>query len=287
MWNVSSLTEWDTNLICFNAHQNGTQCCSTLSVTVYQMPVDVSLHVWNHSGPMLENRLYTLVCNVQDVAPIGKLVVTFYRGQIQLHRTQLSSRIEKKPMNVTFLLGFNASKEADGAQLSCVATLELGPEGPQHLSVVKSSNFTATVHYGPDLLATVNPDPITVEERGTLRLNCSAVGNPNPSYTWTLPFRGPDINYSVLTITHASSQHEGQYKCTVSNSVKTVSVLFDVKVQGLEVTSSVPTKPDPSLTSASSTMTTPSGPKSDATTEFSLRVHHIILCSVFFVSLLA
>ncbi|KAF6736380.1 Vascular cell adhesion protein 1 [Oryzias melastigma] len=286
MWNVSSLTEWDSDLICFNENQNGTQCCTTLGVTVYQTPKDVSFRVFNHSGPMLENSLYALVCDVQDVAPVGKLVVTFYRGLTQLKRLQLSTRIEKKPLNVTFLLSYEASREDDGAQLSCGAKLELGPEGPQHLSVVKSQNVTATIHYGPDLLVTVNPDPITVEEGGILCLNCSAVGNPAPSYTWTLPFSGPHFSSSVLTIKPASSQHEGQYNCTVSNSIKTVSVLFDVKVQGLEVTSSAPTKPDPSLTSASSTMTTP-GPKSDATTEFSLWIHQILLCSVIFVSFLA
>ncbi|RVE75927.1 hypothetical protein OJAV_G00003600 [Oryzias javanicus] len=231
MWNVSSLTEWDTNLICFYSHQNETQCCSTLSVTVYQMPVDVSLHVWNHSGPMLENRLYTLVCNVQDVAPIGKLIVTFYRGQTQLGQPQFSSRIEKKPMNVTFLLRFNASKEADGAQLSCVATLELGPEGPQHLSVVKSSNFTATVHYGPELQDAVKQ--ISIYEGETLHLNCSSGGNPDPSYTWILPFTVTDApnTSSVLTFESVDSQHKGQYNCTISNSVKTVSMIFEVDVQ--------------------------------------------------------
>ncbi|XP_023814401.1 intercellular adhesion molecule 1-like [Oryzias latipes] len=286
-WKVSSLTEWKSDPICYYIDHNGTQCCSTLKVTLYQMPTNVSISVLNHSGPMLEKSQYNLVCEVGDVAPAENLTVTFYRGQTELGKAQYSRTTSRKPENGSFSLSLNATKEDDGAQFSCGAKLELGPEGPQRPLVVRSQSLTATVHYGPDLQATVNPDQITVKEKGTLRLNCSAVGNPNPSYIWTLPFRGPHFNDGVLTIETASSQHEGQYNCTVSNSVKTVSVLFNVKVQSLEATSSAAPQADSSFTTARSTVTTPSGPTSDVTPQFSLQVHQIILCSVIFVSLQA
>uniref|UniRef100_A0A3P9J5C4 Ig-like domain-containing protein n=1 Tax=Oryzias latipes TaxID=8090 RepID=A0A3P9J5C4_ORYLA len=228
-WKVNSLTEWKSDPICYNIDHNGTQCCSTLKVTLYQMPTNVSISVLNHSGPMLEKSRYDLVCEVQDVAPAENLTVTFYRGQTELGKAQFSRSTSRKPKNGSFSLSFKATKEDDGAQFSCGAKLELGPEGPQRPLVVRSQSLTATVH----CKSKENPlSSITVKERGTLRLNCSAVGNPNPSYTWTLPFRGPHFNDGVLTIETASSQHEGQYNCTVRNSVKTVSVLFNVKVQG-------------------------------------------------------
>lgn len=56
---------------------------------------------------------------------------------------------------------------------------------------------------------------------------------------------------------------------------------------GLEATSSAAPQADSSFTTARSTVTTPSGPKSDVTPQFSLQVHQIILCSVIFVSLQA
>uniref|UniRef100_A0A3B3CIP2 Ig-like domain-containing protein n=1 Tax=Oryzias melastigma TaxID=30732 RepID=A0A3B3CIP2_ORYME len=229
MWNVSSLTEWDSDLICFNEDQNGTQCCTTLGVTVYQTPKDVSFRVFNHSGPMLEGDAHTLVCDVWDVAPVN-LVVTFYRGPTQLGQPQLYTTTEKKPSNVTFLLSYEASREDDGAQLSCGAKLELGPEGPQHLSVVKSQNVTATIHYGPEPQDAVNQ--ISIYEGETLQLNCSSGANPDPSYTWILPFTDSPHGSSVLTVKSVGSEHKGQYNCTVSNSVKTVSMVFEVDVRG-------------------------------------------------------
>lgn len=85
----------------------------------------------------------------------------------------------------------------------------------------------------PQLEGSSHPEPITVQEGDPLQLNCSAVGNPAPSYTWTLPSGSPSAsNGSVLTIDSATFADEGMYTCSVGNVMGTVTVEMNVDVQG-------------------------------------------------------
>ncbi|XP_031145122.1 cell adhesion molecule 4-like isoform X1 [Sander lucioperca] len=227
LWTVDRLTEWQSSPICYYSNA-AYQCCSSLHVTVYQPPDSVSFSFVNHTGPMLEGHQYTLQCTVQDVAPVENLSVTFYRGQTALGQLQ-SNNTEKKPVTEIFSLNITPSKEDDGVQFWCEAKLELGPDGPQRPPVVTSENITATVHYKPQLKSS-SSDLITVSEGNSLQLNCSAVGNPRPSYTWTSPIRSYS-NGSFLTIDSVTSADKGQYTCSVSNHVGTATVKFDVDVK--------------------------------------------------------
>uniref|UniRef100_A0A668VJ53 Ig-like domain-containing protein n=1 Tax=Oreochromis aureus TaxID=47969 RepID=A0A668VJ53_OREAU len=183
-------------------------------------PESVSISFVNHTGMMFENQQYTLQCSVQNVAPVQSLTVTFYRGNIAKGHLQSNSE-QKKPVNETFTLNITPSREDDGAQYWCETKLELGPDGPQRPPVVTSEKLPAIVHY-----------VITITEGDTLHLNCSSVGNPSPSYTWTLPTNSPSYSGSVLTIKSVGFEHEGQYICTVSNTVGTVTKEFNIDVQG-------------------------------------------------------
>lgn len=93
---------------------------------------------------MFEHHQYTLMCTVQDVAPIEHLSVTLYRGRTVLVRLQ-SKNTEKTPVTEIFTLNINPSKDDDGAQFWCEAELQLEREGQQRPLVVKSENLTATV----------------------------------------------------------------------------------------------------------------------------------------------
>lgn len=98
---------------------------------------------------MFESHQYTLQCEVQNVAPIQKLTVTFYRGQTALGQ-QSNDNTNKKPVTETFKSVITPSKEDDGGQYWCEAKLELGPEGPRPPPVVISQKITASVHCESD-----------------------------------------------------------------------------------------------------------------------------------------
>ncbi|XP_060945135.1 vascular cell adhesion protein 1-like [Limanda limanda] len=231
-WTVEKMMEWKTTPKCYYTRTDGVQCCTRLNITVYKLPDLVSVSLLNHSGPLLESRNYTLLCEVQLVAPISNVNVTFLRGHTELGQKWNSNNLQKEPVTEVFSLGISPTKEDDGAQYWCRAELELGPDGPQPPPMVRSENVNATVHYKPRQLAPSPPDLITLTQGDRLELNCTAEGNPSPSYTWTsLPDGVPPSSSNVLTIESVASGHEGQYTCSVSNYVGTNTVMFKVAVK--------------------------------------------------------
>ncbi|XP_034400388.1 vascular cell adhesion protein 1-like isoform X2 [Cyclopterus lumpus] len=230
-WTIERLTEWLTSPICYYNTDTDVQCCTILPITVYQPPDNVSVSFVDHTGPMFEGKQYTLQCTVEEVAPVENLTVTFYRGQTALGQLQ-SKNNNPKPVTETFSLNITLSKEDNGVQYWCEAKLELGPYGPQLPPVETSQTITATVFYKPQLEGSLHPEPITVLEGEPLQLNCSALGNPGPSYTWTLPSGSPSTSSSsVLIINSATFADEGKYTCSVSNDVGTATVELNVEVR--------------------------------------------------------
>lgn len=85
----------------------------------------------------------------------------------------------------------------------------------------------------PQLNGSQSPDPITVTEGEPLQLDCSAVGNPEPSYNWISPSSNSSSSVeSVFMIVSVTPADEGQYTCIVRNYVGTTSVEFNVTVTG-------------------------------------------------------
>uniref|UniRef100_A0A3B4XBZ9 Ig-like domain-containing protein n=1 Tax=Seriola lalandi dorsalis TaxID=1841481 RepID=A0A3B4XBZ9_SERLL len=221
VWKVEKMTEWDTNTMCyFTNDTTNHQCCTTLLITVYKPPDRVSISFLNHTGPMFMGHDYALQCEVQNVAPVEKLSVTFYRGQTALTQLQ-SNNTHKKPVTEIFSLSITPRKEDNGLQYWCEAKLELGPEGPELPPLVTSQRATATVFY-----------PITVTVGNPLQLNCSAAANPGPSYSWMhSSHRLSTSLQSLLYIKSVTSENEGQYICMVSNNVGYINVTFNVVVK--------------------------------------------------------
>ncbi|XP_029021719.3 basement membrane-specific heparan sulfate proteoglycan core protein-like [Betta splendens] len=231
-WNVTSLTQWTITPMCYYSDPDtGDQCCTELPVTVYKPPSSVSMAVLNHSGPLLEGGQYTLLCRVHDVAPVQNLAVTFYRGHTALDLSRSNSDAHK-PVTENYTLNVTMRKEDDGAQFWCKAELELGPGGPQRPPVVTSQKITATVHYEPRLEVSPHSTKLRVTEGASLLLNCSAVGNPGPSYNWTVPeSQNRPTDSSSLSIQSVSSEDGGTYACSASNVLGSVHVTFHVEVR--------------------------------------------------------
>ncbi|CAN9510587.1 unnamed protein product [Ophioblennius macclurei] len=230
-WSVDNMAHWSQPVLCFYESESGMQCCSALPVTVYQPPESVSISIMNHTGPMLEHKEYTLQCTVHNVAPVENLVVTFYRGLTALGEVR-SKSTTKTPVTEMFTLNINNTREDDGAKLWCQAELDLGPYGPKPLPNKPSEKILSTVYYGPELEGPANPDDISITEGSILQMNCSAVGNPQPSYTWMWPSNSSAIhNGSILTITSVELEHKGHYVCIVTSDTNKVIVNFKVDVR--------------------------------------------------------
>uniref|UniRef100_A0A3B4UN55 Ig-like domain-containing protein n=1 Tax=Seriola dumerili TaxID=41447 RepID=A0A3B4UN55_SERDU len=219
VWKVKNMTEWDTTPMCYFTNATDYQCCTILPITVYKPPNRVSISFLNHTGPMFMGHDYTLQCEVQKVAPVEKLSVTFYRGQTALAQLQSNNK-QKKPVTEIFSLSITPRKEDNGLQYWCEAKLELGPEGPELPPLVTSQRSSS------------HPDPITVTVGNPLQLNCSAAGNPGPSYFWLHSLhRLSTFLDGLLYIKSVTSEDEGQYVCMVSNNLGYINVTFNVVVK--------------------------------------------------------
>uniref|UniRef100_A0A3B4AKR2 Ig-like domain-containing protein n=1 Tax=Periophthalmus magnuspinnatus TaxID=409849 RepID=A0A3B4AKR2_9GOBI len=206
LWNVPNMTEWSLQIYCFIFD---TSCTTSLEVIVYREYLSL-----NPSGPLEEDQLYCLQCEVEAVAPAQNMTVAFYRGLTELS-VMRSSTTDKRPVNVNLCLNHTVSRQDHGATFWCEARLELGPEGPQP----------------PPLNTHTEPQILTVAQGASVDLVCSTQGNPQPLYSWSHPlvsgFRG-----DVLTIPSASSQHEGPYTCTASNALGAITRSFTLRVHG-------------------------------------------------------
>uniref|UniRef100_UPI0037E994EB vascular cell adhesion protein 1-like n=1 Tax=Semicossyphus pulcher TaxID=241346 RepID=UPI0037E994EB len=233
-WTVDRLTAWELSLLCYHNNASDYQCCTYLPVTLYKPPDNVSISFENHSGPMKEGRLYTLKCTVLDVAPVESLTVILYRGDIIQATEKFWDFTEKKPRTVDYTFDIIPQMEEDGAEYWCAAELELGPEGPQPPPVVRSQKVPTTVYYKPQLKGSSLPEPITITEGDKLQLDCSAVGNPSPTYNWMLPSHSHSPSRSnILIIESVTVEHGGKYTCIVSNGYwDPVTVDFNVDVRG-------------------------------------------------------
>ncbi|XP_038837967.1 cell adhesion molecule 3-like [Salvelinus namaycush] len=234
-WRVDSVTDWTNNPKCFT---EGGQCAKQLDITVYKLPDRVSFSYRKYPDPMVEGDQYLLQCLVQNIAPIGSLRVTFYKVNTTGEQTELDTQPKSKndiktPGNGTYTLDFTPSRDDDGAQLCCSAMLDLGPEGPQPPPVMESDRLNINVHYKPQII--MSPGCfMSITEGDTLSLNCSAKGNPAPSYDWLLPQSAPNTmeGRSVVTITNMVKSHSGEYTCNATNPLGHSTWTVNVEVTG-------------------------------------------------------
>ncbi|XP_077426091.1 neuronal growth regulator 1-like [Vanacampus margaritifer] len=227
LWTVDQMDQFPSSAMCYYNKGNGSHCCSTLPITVYQPPKTVEFKFVNHDGPMLEGQQYMLQCRVEKAAPLKNLTVTLYQGGNVLGQHHLKNSTEKKPTDRIFMSVINATKENDGAEYQCVTQLDMTPDSGDYISL--SEKVTTTVYYKPQFIGPAR-GAISLTVGDPLHLNCSAEGNPRPSVTWRLPSAAA-FEGDVFSVDSVTMEHKGQYICSINNSMGRTTVEFNVDVK--------------------------------------------------------
>ncbi|KAL6102636.1 uncharacterized protein ACO6RY_02203 [Pungitius sinensis] len=193
VWNVTSVTEWDINAICFYntpVGRSSNQCNSAPKVVVYTFPETINIRP--SSGVMVERETRQLTCDVLKIAPVTNLTVMWYKGDALIRRDTFENETEKKnPVNQSSELNFTATRDDNGLTLRCEAHLDLRPDGPQ---LNASSQLNITVHFGPEGKCLLL-EKLELREGETLGGRCPVTGRPEPSVSWLKDGRpvDPDV----------------------------------------------------------------------------------------------
>ncbi|KAM9784161.1 hemicentin-1-like isoform 3-T3 [Syngnathus typhle] len=191
-WKVDSLIDWIEEPICYGVFFSAPrQCEEKLNLVLYKSPDSVTITVVNHTGPMVAGKEYQLLFS-------SILVIT-------------------------------PSQADDGVRYSCVAELELGPEGPQPPLTVTSVPLRASVYF-PPTFQSPEAEIVDVPEGGETTLNCTAAGNPAPVYSWQ-PEPEPKREDDQQAVLASSLLLPGTYTCTASNVLGKKTKQFTVKAK--------------------------------------------------------
>uniref|UniRef100_A0A3P8TS22 Vascular cell adhesion molecule 1b n=1 Tax=Amphiprion percula TaxID=161767 RepID=A0A3P8TS22_AMPPE len=160
-----------------------------------------------------------LSCQVSDIYPPEYLDLTWLRGDTILQ----SSRGDAGSSSVQSDYRFMPLKQDSGVNITCRATLEL-----QDLPAENRSRETTI---------TVNPLYSMVMMDGSpLTLTCSAEGNPEPNFTWSLrTVDGQSLwqgQGSQLVLKAVGLSDAGQYECEARNTEGNHTATVDITVHG-------------------------------------------------------
>ncbi|XP_061703204.1 hemicentin-2-like isoform X1 [Syngnathoides biaculeatus] len=229
-WKVDSLIDWIEEPICYGVFfTSPRQCEEKLNLVLYKSPDSVTIKVVNHTGPMVAGKEYQLLCEVQNVAPVQYLNLRWYKERSEVYNRTFIDLTSPSPVQISSVLVITPSEADDGARYSCVAELELGPEGPRPPPSVTSEPLRASVYFPPTFQS---PDAVTVDvaDGGETMLNCTAAGNPPPVYSWQ-PELDPRRGEAREAVLASSSLLPGIYTCTASNALGKKTKQFAVKAK--------------------------------------------------------
>ncbi|XP_056143562.1 hemicentin-1 [Lampris incognitus] len=229
-WKVDSLIDWIEEPICYGVFFTAPrQCEEKLNLVLYKTPDSLSIRPVNHTGPMLEGREYQLLCEVHNIAPVQYLTLRWYRGQAEVYKHSFTDLTPPSPVQVSSILMVTPTRDDDGVQYRCVAELDLGPEGPRPPPTVASEPLNASVYYPPTFLSS-EPEMLNLVVGAEITLNCTAWGNPAPTYSWQLPHPTPE-NTDHQAVLTSSSLLPGTYTCTASNQLGKQRKQFIIKAK--------------------------------------------------------
>ncbi|XP_077185881.1 vascular cell adhesion protein 1-like [Paroedura picta] len=212
-----NITGWDFQPLCF---RGSTQDPVRTLVYLYQFS-SPEIHL---ASDIMAGHWHTIVCNVShwkvsDKAP-HNIDLSLSSGGRILSSSQGSSSLQYASV---------AKLEQDGAEISCVARLELGQEVLQ-----KTANGTLKVYAGPHNV-TVSSSVSTYKAGSSITITCHADGNPDPEFAWKLPSRD-NVEFSdsnrTITVRSAQGSHNGTYRCLVQNTYGNTSAELDLLYEG-------------------------------------------------------
>ncbi|XP_029998200.1 hemicentin-1 [Sphaeramia orbicularis] len=217
--------EWNTEAQCRIMLSETDECSKDLDITLYKKPDHVIVYPVSGNDPV-EGEQYELQCDIVNVAPVQNLTVTWYRND-QIIKRDYFTNTTKTPESESSILPLNISREDDGAEFTCVAQLNLGPDGPQP-PVMSNDNYTLSVHYPPEFKINNVTDIISVNKNSDILLNCEAEGNPKPQYKWTKNdvTLSNDTEYLNLIQVNESTS----YFCTATNNLRSIEKQFYIIV---------------------------------------------------------
>ncbi|KAK6468831.1 intercellular adhesion molecule 1 isoform X2 [Huso huso] len=175
-----------------------------------------------HTEAVLVNQTGIVTCSVDGSFPATATQRLLLNGFI-VNETHNSTPAQYE---------FKAEKELNGKMITCETELNLAAT-----SVKKNQITTFNVLYKPSLLS-ADEENVEVREGGSIVLNCSADGNPAPTYEWKYP-KADNVQeitkdgVSTVNITRASSSNSGFYTCHAKNRYgdKMMNITVAVKDQ--------------------------------------------------------
>lgn len=211
--NLAKVDKWEIKSRCYMNLNDGEQCDEKLPITVYKLPDSVSLLPLD-TNQFMEHKEYDLQCAVANVAPVKKVLVTWYKDDINIVTEQLSADNDSTPLNRTSRYTLRAQKSDNGGKVMCEAKFDFGPTGPI-LQPVRSTLMDLQVLYQP--FFEKSKEEMEVPGNHKITLDCTAQGNPTPQYKWQVP---QPIQQKVGSgpILNLTGPFPGTYNCTASNS---------------------------------------------------------------------
>ncbi|XP_056144399.1 intercellular adhesion molecule 5 [Lampris incognitus] len=220
-WTVTNISDWNPQPQCIIITSDELRCGKTPSITVYKNPESVLVYDVSYSYQGLEGTQLHLQCDVDNVAPIQNLTVTWYQGNEAIKTDGFShANKSETPTSESSSLKLNLTRKHNRAQFRCEAQLNLG----RHVSAVSSEPFTKSVEYKP---AVECPSSFTGEEHNfTLNMiRCQSDANPRASVEWY--HRGRRANASVLL----SRTDAGEYDFVANNKHGSANTTITIVVE--------------------------------------------------------
>ncbi|MED6289951.1 hypothetical protein CHARACLAT_008181 [Characodon lateralis] len=224
---LKNVKEWNTKPQCYVVFSNDAQITKNLPITVYKMPKKVSMpkpiSPMKATGPG-----YVLHCDVEDVAPANRLIITWYKGNEMIYEQNREGH-NPLPVNESLQTTVNVVAEDHGKEVWCEARLNFSP-AKQSPPPMRSVSHVLTVFYPPNFTEPKN-ETLEISFGKTISLNCTATGNPTPVYSWHFAdptqegIQKQNVTGPILTEDFRVS---GVYSCTASNAAGETTKYFNI-----------------------------------------------------------